>query len=129
MYAVHITPDSIVVAALPCGSIIELLHLLSHRKTESLMLLIKQIHATTRPDSVASLESGKAAIDATTIMAIRLGGACLEVLYANDGELLKQYMRGCSGALLNEVLGVSDSHRQIMSPHSHRTLTPAPDRR
>ena len=39
---------------------------------------------------MAGLEPGKAAIDTATIMAIRLGGARLEVLYANDGELVKQ---------------------------------------
>ena len=85
------------------------------------MLFIKQIHATTRPDSVASLESGTAAIDAVTIMAIRLGGACLEVLYANDGELLKQYCVGTMNKLNVEVLEVRDSHRQIWHspPHSH----------
>ena len=60
---------------------------------------------------MAGLESGKAAIDAATIMAIRLGGACLEVLYANDGELVKHYGACCS-ALSNEVIGVRDSHRQ-----------------
>ena len=80
---------------------------------------------------MAGLESGKAAIDATTIMAIRLGGACLEVLYANDGELLKQFC-ACSNALYNEVLGVSDSHRQschrpIHTPHTRPpTLTGSP---
>ena len=81
---------------------------------------------------MAGLESGKDAIDAATIMAIRLGGACLEVLYANDGELLKQYC-ACSTALYNEVLGVSDSHRQschrpIHTPRTH-AHPPASDRR
>ena len=69
---------------------------------------------THRPDSVASLEPGKAAIDATTIMAIRLGGAILEVLHANDGEVLKQY---CTSVvkLMGELLAVRASDRQ--DPH------------
>ena len=63
-----------------------------------------------RPDSVASLEPGKAAIDATTIMGIRLGGAILDVLHANDGEVLKQY---CTSVvkLGGEALAVRDSDR------------------
>ena len=63
---------------------------------------------THRPDSVAGLEPGKAAIDATTIMAIRLGGAILDVLHANDGEVLKQYCIR-SVKLLGEALAVRDS--------------------
>ena len=83
---------------------------------------------------MACLESGKAAIDAATIMVIRLGGACLEVLYANDGELLKQYCVGTMGKLIVEVLEVSDSHRQSCHrPTCTRTrthpFTLAPDRR
>ena len=59
---------------------------------------------------MAGLEPGKAAIDATTIMATRLGGAILEVLHANDGEVLKQYCT--SGVkLYAEVLAVRDSER------------------
>ena len=95
------------------GPSIGLLNLLSPIVNLSLRVPFFHVNAITRPDSVAGLESGKAAIDAATIMAIRLGGACLEVLYANDGELLKQYC-ACSNALYNEVLGVSDSHRQII---------------
>ena len=62
---------------------------------------------------MAGLEPDKAAIDATNSMSIRLGGAMLDVLYANDGEVLKQY---CSRAvkLLGEVLAVRDSPRR---PH------------
>ena len=65
---------------------------------------------THRPDSVAGLEPGKAAIDATNIMSIRLGDATLDVLHANDGELLKQY---CNSVvkLLGEALAVRDSDR------------------
>ena len=63
-----------------------------------------------RPGSVAGLEPGKAAIDATNIMAIRLGGAIRDVLHANDGEVLKQYCLS-SVKLMGEVLAVRDSDR------------------
>ena len=59
---------------------------------------------------MAGLEPGKAAIDATNIMAVRLGGAMLDVLHANDGEVLKQYCTS-SVKLLGEVLAVRDSDR------------------
>ena len=49
----------------------------------------------------------KAAIDAAKTMAIRLGGAALDVLYANDGELLKDYCTNCI-KLIEEALEVND---------------------
>ena len=83
--------------------------------------MIHSNYATTRPDSVASLEPGKAAIDAATIMAIRLGGACIDVLYANDGELVKQW-----GACINKLYDVSDSeHKLYSSTHTNHTRTHA----